>query len=349
MVNRSPLLERLAALGWFTQNGEVAATQALTMLLDDEVLHHAFVNYVEELTGTALPDIHVFEAERSHEGFGRPDIEGVDAQRQTVMIVEGKFWATLGVEQVQAYLAHLRQDRNPGHPTAFLVLLPQSRESEARRVVAAAAAITLDADVQALSVATAVMTWEGLLDRLDLAVASLEQGPHSTSADLVQFRGLCTTLCGVVIPPLDHNAPWRARKADLERLVELLTRELRKPGERLLPIVHEAGFDPMRYTYAVDPALPSGLYPFPDSYLSIGLSQRFADQGDPPLWMRYHKATPQFPAIRRNLRASPLWNRAREDDGHVWLPFTIREDLAGPDLVADLVNQVWSVQAALVA
>ena len=338
---------RLAALGWFTQNGEVAATQALTMLLDDDVLHHAFVSYVEELTGTALPDIHVFEAERSHEGFGRPDIEGVDAQRQTVLIVEGKFWATLGVEQVQAYLDHLRQHCSPGRPTAFVVLLPQSRESEARRVVAMASTPALE--VHASAPATAVMTWEGLLDRLDLAVASLERGPHSTFADLAQFRGLCTTLCGVVIPPIDPNAPWRSRKADLEHLVDLLTRELRKPGERLLPIVHEAGFDPMRYSDAVDPALPSGLYPFSDGYLSIGLAQRFADQGDPPLWMRYHKGSPQFPTIRRKLRASSLWNRAREDDGHVWLPFTVREDLAGPDLVADLVSQVWSVQATLIA
>lgn len=348
MVNRGPLLGRLAALGWFAQNGEVAATQGLTMLLEDEVLHRAFIRYVEELTGTALPGVRVFEAERSHEGFGRPDIEGVDSQRQTVMIVEGKFWATLGVEQVRAYLAHLRQGRGPGHPTAFLVLLPQSRENEARRVVAAAVS-AVEADACASEVVTAVMTWEGLLDHLDLAVGTLEHGPHSTSADLVQFRGLCTTLCGEVIPPVDPNAPWRERRADLERLVDLLTRELRKPGERLLPIVHEAGFDPMRYTYAVDPSLPSGLYPFLDSYLSIGLAHRFADQGDPPLWMRFHKETPRFPAIRRRLRASRLWNRVREDDGHVWLPFTIRDDLAGPDLVADLVAQVWSVQAALVA
>ena len=64
--------------------------------------------------------------------------------------------------------------------------------------------------------------------------------------------------------------------------------------------------------------------------------------------MRYHQETPQFPAIRRHLRASPLWNRAREDDGHGWLPLTIRDDLAGPDLVADPVEQVWSVQAVLV-
>ena len=43
-----------------------------------------------------------------------------------------------------------------------------------------------------------------------------------------------------------------------------------------------------------------------------------------------------------------MWNRAREDDGHGWLPLTIRDDLAGPDLVADPVKQVWSVQAVLV-
>ena len=77
MVGRSPLLGRLAALGWFTQNGEVAATQALTMLLGDDVLRLAFIGCTEELTGTVLPGIRVFEAERSHEGFGRPDIEGV--------------------------------------------------------------------------------------------------------------------------------------------------------------------------------------------------------------------------------------------------------------------------------
>jgi hypothetical protein len=343
---RTPLLGRLASLGWFTQNGEVAATQALTMLLTDDVLRHAFIAYAEELTESAFPGIRVFEAERSHEGFGRPDIEGVDAQRQTVIIVEGKFWAPLEVRQVHSYLTHLRRNRNSEQPVGFLVLLPESRESEARRTVAAAD--TMDTAAREKPVAAGVMTWEGLLNRFDHAAASLEQGVNSVSADLVQFRGLCATLSGVVIRPVDPNAPWRVRQADLERLVDLLTRELLKPGERLLPVVHEAGFDPMRYTYAIDPAIPSGLYAFPDSYLSIGLAQRFADQGDPPLWMRYHKQTPNFPAIRQRLRASVVWNGAREDDGHVWLPFTIGEDLAGPDLVADLVAQVWTVQAVLV-
>ena len=63
--------------------------------------------------------------------------------------------------------------------------------------------------------------------------------------------------------------------------------------------------------------------------------------------MRYHKEPPNFSDIRRKLRASVLWNGVREDDGRVWLPFTIGKDLAGPDLVADLVAQVWTVQAAL--
>jgi hypothetical protein len=207
MVNRRPLLGRMAALGWFTQNGEVAATQALTMLLEDDVLHQAFVSYAEELTSTTLPGIQVFEAERSHEGFGRPDIEGVDAQRQVIMVVEGKFWAPLGMEQVHAYLAQLRQNPSSGRRTALLVLLPESRESEARRVVATAS--TMDPEANDRLVATGVMTWEGLLDHLDLAAAGLVQGPNSVSADLVQFRGLCSTLVGVVIPPVDPNAPWR--------------------------------------------------------------------------------------------------------------------------------------------
>ncbi len=317
------------------------------MLLDDDVLRQAFVSYAEELTDAVLPGIQVFEAERSHEGFGRPDIEGVDAQRQVVMIVEGKFWAPLEVKQVHNYLAHLRQTPKTQHPAGFLVLLPESRESEARRIVATAS-IT-DAGANERPVAAGVMTWEGLLARLDHAAAGLEQYPNSISADLVQFRGLCSTLSGVVIPPVDPNAPWRTRQADLEHLVDLLTRGLLKPGEKLLPVVHEPGFDPMRYTYAIDPSLHGELYPFSDSYLAIGLAQRFADQGDPPLWMRFSKKTPHFPAIRRNLRASVLWNLAREDDGHVWLPLTIGDDLAGPDLVSDLVAQVWTVQRVLVA
>jgi hypothetical protein len=47
-------LGRLAALGWFTQNGEVAATQAVSMLLDEPQLRDALLRRLARLTETEL-------------------------------------------------------------------------------------------------------------------------------------------------------------------------------------------------------------------------------------------------------------------------------------------------------
>jgi hypothetical protein len=49
---RRVLLERLAALPWFTQSGEVAATQAVAMLLEESSLRDALVRHLSRISET---------------------------------------------------------------------------------------------------------------------------------------------------------------------------------------------------------------------------------------------------------------------------------------------------------
>lgn len=82
---RQPLLGRLAALGWFAQNGEVAATQAVAMLLEEPPLRDALIRRLAQITETELASVALhFQAELVHDDLARPDLEGRDS-RSTIV------------------------------------------------------------------------------------------------------------------------------------------------------------------------------------------------------------------------------------------------------------------------
>src|SRR5881275_572909 len=95
---------RLAELGWFARHGEIAATHALAVLLEEQQLRDALLRRLAHITETELAAVVSFQAELVHEDLGRPDLEGHDVRGRPLLVVEAKFGATLAVEQVRGYL-----------------------------------------------------------------------------------------------------------------------------------------------------------------------------------------------------------------------------------------------------
>lgn len=345
---RRALLGRLAGLGWFNRQGEVAATQALAILLDEPLLHEAVLRLLTVRTEIDLSAVTRFQAEAVHDDGGRPDLEGVTDDGFPLVMVEAKFGAPLPVKQLRSYFDDQARrleatgDNRARRRGVIVVLVPPHRVS--------AAELAYEDLIQERAVGglpphpsvVAILNWDDWLDCWEEAVAQLPATPDSIAGDLVQLRELCLTLGGLHMRPLGDVVPgasWRERAADLATLVDQVTQRLRDPAGRTPPIRHEGGYDPLRY-------IPGG-YRLEGSSCSVGLSSRFADEGASPLWLRYNRTTPYFAAINDLLLASDLRHYARTDDGHLWLPLTIDSDLPGEMLADHLVDQVRSIQALL--
>lgn len=298
-------------------------------------------HHLSQVTGTNLSAVRWFEAEHVHDDGGRSDLAGIDAGGRPVLVVEVEFGAILETERVRSYLDYQERKLGPGTHGALVVLVPAIREDEANRILEAVHREGTGEDAAAYRIATMVMTWNTWLGVWDAAVAHLLANLDSLAGDLVQLRDLCLTLGGPVIAPIDVTRPWPDREEDLRILVDQVTAQLKDPDGRMPPIVHEPGFDPLRY-------LPGG-YSVQDNHLAVGLASRFADEGTSPLWVRWGKDNSDFSAIRARIMTSTFANDGRSNDGHLWLPLAIRPDLAGPDLVENLVAQIRDMQSALAA
>jgi len=79
---------------------------------------------------------------------------------------------------------------------------------------------------------------------------------------------------------------------------------------------------------------------------SVGIGTRFADEGQTPFWLRYHRRTPDFDAVKARLRRSQYSSEMRTDDRHTWIPLDADPDAAGPELVQGLVAQVSDIISA---
>lgn len=336
---RRALLGRIAEFGWFMQQGEPAATQALAMLLEDAPLREAFVRDLEDRTGTNLGAVTYFVPEAVHEDGARPDLEGLDDDGQPLIVVEAKFWAALEQGQVRSYLADQASRLGSGISGVFVLLVPMSRVGEAQSVLNQA---TRDGSSSGLPAKTLVLSWDECIRLCEEAIAGLPDAADM-GGDLVQFRAMCTTLGGLVIAPLgsvSFGDAWREREQDLRQLVREVTDHFMPPGSRW-PMSSEVGYEHRRYIpgYLSNGTVDSG------ANCSVGIGTRFADEGQTLFWLRYHRRTPDFELVKARLSRSSYAPRMRTDDRHLWLPLDARPDAAGPELVQDLVAQISSIIA----
>jgi hypothetical protein len=201
---REPLLGRLAALGWFTQNGGVAATQAVAMLLEQPQLRDALLRRLAQITETELAWVALhFQAELVHDDLARPDLEGRDSRGRPLVVIEAKFGGRLTTAQLRAYLAYQVARLDAGVRGGLVVLVPSYRRPEAEAVLSTVGNEARERSASTPSVATAVLTWDELLGVWDEAAQEL--ATHDQDAvvcDLRQLRALCKRMAALDVAPL---------------------------------------------------------------------------------------------------------------------------------------------------
>lgn len=343
-TTHKPLLGHLADLGWFTRNGEVAATQSVNILLRNHVLSQALLQEIQSRTGVDLSSVSHFVTERSDAEAGRPDLEGVDERGRPVLLVEAKFGAPLTGRQLTAYLRHQEKQLGEGTPAVLIALVPDARAAEAARVVEQVLADRQRESEISTAVSAVVVTWDDWLDLWDAALLAESPDVEALRGDVRQLRALCEAQQALVIGPLG-DAAWREREADLRRVCDEVTRKIRdvhEPSFKVAPLQDEL--------YGSIPFLArryfgSGLMTTQESAASTGIAVPFADQGGPPLWMRFHKVTWGFDTIKARLLRSHLGSQIRQDLGHVWVPLPFSEEAAGPDILSELLAQVGEIRA----
>jgi hypothetical protein len=333
---RQALLGRLASLGWFTRRGEVAATQALAVLLEEPHLREALVGHIGQAIGTELSAVESFQPELIHADGARPDLEGQDSLGRPLVVVEAKFGAILSSEQVEAYLADQEARLTDGARGALVLLVPSYRKPEAESLLGA---LSDRADSLSPEVATGAATWDEWLDALDESAQQLDPAERdAVRCDVRQLRALCATMRGVDVPPLKEVAKgvgMDEREGDLRRLVDEVTRRFRFPTGQLIPIGFESEFG---YYRRYMPGGPDD----PACCCSVGVLSGF---GDTPFWLRFHKDTSSFQEVANRIMASPLAEEAGGNGGHIWLPLRVSDDRSGEAILSELAAQIEAIQA----
>jgi hypothetical protein len=337
---RPALLGRLAGLGWFARNGEVAATQALAVLLEELQLREALLRHLGEITGTDLSAVASFQPELVGDDLARPDLEGQDSHGRPLAVIEAKFGATLSSAQVRAYLAN-QTVRLDGIRGAFILLVPSYRKPEAESLLGTIQARADEPDAHATPVSTAVVTWDEWLSVWD--EAAQEVPAHEQEAvlcDLAQLRELCGTMVALDVPPLGMAATGRGlhgRERDLRRLVAEVTVRFKDPSGRLLPLGVESQFGFYRRY------IPGGLTD-PKCFCAVGVLTGLASEASTPFWLRYHRDTSSFRTVADRIMASRFASDARGDGGHIWLPLRVSDDRSGAAILDELADRIEDIR-----
>jgi hypothetical protein len=335
------LLEHLATCGWFAAHGEVALTSGLAFCLQkDPSAAGGFVRLVRERAGMdelGAPHPDRWITEVVYDRTRRVDVVGLwgrPPHPAPVVFVEAKVAAGLGPGQIAAYAESQQVALAAAHSSsgALVVLVPAARTGSVRRDVAtdlARLGAAGDDGVWTVAgdgrVSVIVMSWED-------ALASLMRTADAAIEDVRQLDGGFRALAGAIVPALDDAdlaGGWRQRD-DLGLIIDGATRaatenlDLRlAPWQPRLSGGLSGGF---RYI-APAPPLPS---------LAVGSR---TDSLDPPLWVRWHRQTPDITAATIRLGAAGY--RVERFAGHYWLPLHIPPDRdTAASQVATLAAQI---------
>jgi len=222
-----------------TQQTENAATDALFYLLRRyPVASQAFMTYVSNL-GVHLPDNLHIDKQRG-QGHAIPDLVGIDEDKQCVLMVELKFWATLTSNQPLTYLHHLAAEKKSmllfvaplsRFPTLWRELIHQcikNSPSIDREIAQSPECYVAEVESGKL---LGLVSWESLLTHLRKALEN--NGMIDGAYEVWQLQGLCDRLDAEGFHPL--QAKDLQSSADLEiekyhRLVDDIVKILIKKG-----------------------------------------------------------------------------------------------------------------------
>ena len=329
------LLGHLAQFGAFSRQGELLCTQGLAYLLRDAEAERVFTGWISTVTHQSLTPALRWQAERRQEDGGRPDLEGRNAENQSVVKIEAKLRAPLRQVQLESYVSALFASGGGG---TFLVVVPQSRLDEATRHVSAhfgvCGAGPWRITREAVAIPCSVATWESLV------AAFSEVASEQFRDELSQFRAMYRVLNGDDMEPLTSDEQvlaWRDREAWWDALVEHATRALSAPDKsplphRNLPDAHS----PYRARYVCRPWRQN------DSCYSVGTRDPFQTH-QTPIWLRFHKDTADFANIASRLDRSAVGAAAVRDQGHLWFPLKVPLNADRETMTDALIAQVQKI------
>lgn len=328
------ILGHLAQFASFAAQSEVLCTQGLVHLLDKPEARACFAREIRSSAGVEVPDDLLWRAEVPQADGGRPDLEGATRNGVPLVKVEAKLGAPFSRGQLRSYIQDL-VDRGSGSGV-LLVLVPRARVGEAQREISLAFQVHGSPPWRPAAypgITIALISWEQVLAALD---AEGMQAP--SGCDLAQLNAMYRVLSGQHIEPLasiEELLAWRERPGGFMQLVDRVTRKLSPSADRLNPIGVESvsgepeGLEPRGYYRRhLCPALGDQRPCY-----SIGVRDPF--QGHvTPIWMRFHRQTPQFSLIRRRL-AGLHWV---ESAGHIWIPLAIPLNAGDDQMVEALIS-----------
>ena len=343
MRTMNVILGHLAQFASFAAQSEVLCTQGLVHLLDQSDARACFIKEIRSSTSVEVPDNLIWRAEVLQQDRGRPDLEGSTARGVSVVKVEAKLGAAFSAGQLRSYVEDLSA-RGAG-VGVLLVLVPKARIAEAAREISLTFEVQGDAPWRPArypGIAITVITWEQILNALDNAGL-----PGPSACDVAQLNAMYRVLSGQHIEPLaniEDLLGWRERAGVFMQLVDRVTRSLPQDVEKLYPIGTE------RIAGEPEGLEPRGYYrrylcrPLGDqrTCFSIGVRNPF-QKFSTPIWMRFHRETPQFWLVRDRLSRSPLGKKLVHSSGHVWVPLDVPLNTGGDLLVAAVVANVEEV------
>ena len=339
------ILGHLAQFASFGAQSEVLCTQGLAHLLGRPDARACFVREIRSSAAVEVPEDLVWRAEVLQQDRGRPDLEGSTIGGEPVVKVEAKLGAAFSTRQLRSYVDDLTA-RGSG-VGVLLVLVPGARIAEAVREISLTFEVQGDAPWRPdryPGIAITVMTWERVLDALDNA-----ELPGPSACDVAQLNAMYRVLSGQHIEPLasiEDLLAWRERAGVFTQLVDRVTRNLLPDGEKLYPIGTEQvagepeGLEPRGY-YRRYLCRPLGDQ---RPCFSVGVRDPFQNFST-PVWMRFHRATPQFTVVRDRLTRSPLGEKLVHSGGHLWIPLDVPLHMGGDQLVAAVVGNAEEVAA----
>jgi hypothetical protein len=217
----------------FSSQPENMATEALHYILNSSsIAKRAFLHYIAQI-GISLPDTLVFQTQMAGADNAIPDLAGIDAERQQVLLVEAKFWAGLTNNQLLTYLRRL-----PDHTDGILLFLAPAMRfpilwSELlRRCQEHGLPVeqphTIGGELLAVKVGPtqtlALTSWRAVLVYLLRALET--EGQHQAASDVQQLYGLCSRMDDHAFLPLhseDLTAQTGARIAQYCQFVDEVT------------------------------------------------------------------------------------------------------------------------------
>lgn len=323
------LLGRLAPR-WFK---EIIVTDALRLLLEDEASRTAFLEFVGTAAGADVSAVTAFERERPVDR-GQMDLQGVDPQGRPRLVIEVKFAHTMTTQQMTKYLRHQQEELAGIIDGALVLLVPKSRLETANAIMQYVAGIAENQSEDASRISCVALSWDACLDAMDAAHEDHPGREPSTVSDIVQLRSVCKALDDFTTPL--EEVPDENRDQRLEVILDNLKGRVPHRIRKMMPLQRrDRDYSVFRYF---------GVPGRDRSWYSIGVVKPgVSELGASPLWWRFHKDTRDFDEVSRRLRRCDERESIRRVSGHLWLPLTVDESLAGPEMENDIVGQVEAI------